>query len=148
MSSARRSSSFPLCLTLVGGWLLGACRPAMQPMPDVPTPPPAPAVEPGASIAPAAPSEARAKARGVLQQMTREEKAASLVHVFDWSYAKTAEQLCHALPLGPGSFERIGLRRGPAETASFVNELRACMVERSRLHIPPLFLDEGVHGLM
>ena len=47
-----------------------------------------------------------------------------------------------------GSFERIGLYRSPAETASVVNELRACMMEKSRLRIPPLFLDEGVHGLM
>ena len=80
--------------------------------------------------------------------MTPEEKVASLVHVFDWSYQKSAEELCRVVPLGAGSFERVGLRRDPAATASFVNELRACVMARSRLGIPPFFLDEGVHGLM
>lgn len=92
--------------------------------------------------------DALARAREIVRQMTPEEKVASLVHVFDWTYQKSAEELCRAASIGPGSFERIGLRRGPAATASFVNELRACVTARSRFGIPPFFLDEGVHGLM
>src|SRR5262245_45668541 len=42
------------------------------------------------SASPSAAGDARARARALLQQMTREEKAASLVHVFDWTYKKTA----------------------------------------------------------
>jgi beta-glucosidase len=80
--------------------------------------------------------------------MTLTEKVASLVHVWDWSQAKTPQQLCEQVPEGTGSFERIGLNRDPAATASFVNELRDCVVKRNRLHIPPFFLDEGVHGFM
>lgn len=145
MPFARRSRSFRLRAALVA-WLGAACQPATQ---SPPTSPAAPASKVAASsTGTAAASDARTRARALLQQMTREEKAASLVHVFDWTYRKTASELCRALPLGPGSFERIGLYRDPAETASVVNELRACMMDKSRLRIPPLFLDEGVHGLM
>ncbi len=80
--------------------------------------------------------------------MTPEEKVSSLVHVFDWTYQKSSEQLCEIIPLGAGSFERIGVARDPEATARFVDELRACVIARSRLGIPPFFLDEGVHGLM
>jgi beta-glucosidase len=93
-------------------------------------------------------SDAHRRARELLAQMTPEEKVSVLVHVFDWSYQKTPEQLCAMVPAGAGSFERIGLYRDPAATASFVNELSACIVARSRLHVPPFFMDEGVHGLM
>jgi len=147
MFSARRSRFFPLRAAFAA-WLGAACQPATQPPPATPAAPGA-AASPGTSAADVTPtSDARTRARALLSQMTREEKAASLVHVFDWTYKKSADQLCHALPLGPGSFERIGLYRSPAETASVVNELRACMLDKSRLRIPPLFLDEGVHGLM
>jgi beta-glucosidase len=91
---------------------------------------------------------ARERARAVLREMTLEEKLAALVHVWDWSYQKTPEELCAVVPAGAGSFERIGLYRDPATTASFVNALRECVTAKSRLHIPPFFLDEGVHGLM
>ncbi len=84
----------------------------------------------------------------MVQQMTPEEKVASLVHVFDWSYAKTPEELCNSLPQGVGSFERIGMYRDPAPTATLVSELRECVKGKSRLGIPPFFLDEGVHGFM
>ena len=92
--------------------------------------------------------QARARARALVAQMTLEEKVAALVHVWDWSYQKSPEALCEVVPAGAGSFERIGVRRDPAATASFVNALRECVTARSRLHIPPFFLDEGVHGLM
>jgi beta-xylosidase len=141
MPFARRSRSFPLRLA-IAAWLGAACQPAAQPPAS-----PASAAHVAASAPPAA-GDARARARALREQMTREEKVAALVHVFDWTYKKSADQLCHALPLGPGSFERIGLHRGPAETAALVNELRACMLAQGRHHIPPLFLDEGVHGLM
>jgi len=91
---------------------------------------------------------ARERARALVREMTLEEKLAALVHVWDWSYQKSPEALCKTTALGPGSFERIGLRRDPAATARFVNELSECVVARSRLHIPPFFLDEGVHGFM
>jgi beta-glucosidase len=80
--------------------------------------------------------------------MTLDEKVAALVHVWDWSRQKTPRELCETIAAGAGSFERIGLDRDPAATARFVNELRDCVVARSRLHIPPFFLDEGVHGFM
>jgi beta-glucosidase len=128
-----------------------ACQPAVP----VPAQSPAQANVAAGSVGSAAPFAKPAqdaavleRARELVRQMSPEEKVASLVHVFDWTYAKSAEELCRAMPLGVGSFERIGLRRDPAATARFVNELRACVMARSRLHIPPFFLDEGVHGLM
>src|SRR5690242_5072746 len=90
----------------------------------------------------------RERARALVREMTLEEKLAALVHVWDWSNQKTPEELCAVVPAGAGSFERIGLYRDPAATASFVNALRACVTDKSRLHIPPFMLDEGVHGLM
>lgn len=128
-----------------------ACSPNAPP--QAPAGAPAPA-SPSARAGPA-PSADRAalgsaheRARALVRQMTLEEKLAALVHVWDWSYRKTPDELCAEVPLGPGSFERIGLHRDPAETASFVNALRECVMTKSRLHIPPFFLDEGVHGLM
>jgi beta-glucosidase len=91
---------------------------------------------------------ARERARALVREMTLEEKLAAIVHVWDWSYQKSPQALCTTTALGPGSFERIGLHRDPTATAGFVNELRACIVARSRQRIPPFFLDEGVHGLM
>jgi beta-glucosidase len=92
--------------------------------------------------------DAHKRARALVREMTLEEKLAALVHVWDWSYQKAPEELCAVVPAGAGSFERIGLRRDAAATASFVNALRECVMAKSRLHIPPFFLDEGVHGLM
>jgi beta-glucosidase len=106
---------------------------------------------PGAALggtAPGALDSARERARAMTVDMTLEEKLAALVHVWDWSYQKSPAALCSTTAFGPGSFERIGLYRDPASTASFVNELRACVTARSRQHIPPFFLDEGIHGLM
>jgi beta-glucosidase len=113
----------------------------------------APPATPATASAPAheheaARSEARARALALVSEMTLDEKLAALVHVWDWSYQKPPEELCAVVPAGAGSFERIGLHRDPAETASFVNALRECVMAKSRLHIPPFFLDEGVHGLM
>jgi beta-glucosidase len=104
------------------------------------------------ATAPGAAGEALAtaheRARALMADMTLEEKLAAIVHVWDWSARKSPEALCTTTAFGPGSYERIGLGRDPATTASFVNELRACVMARSRQHIPPFFLDEGVHGLM
>jgi beta-glucosidase len=101
-------------------------------------------------VAPPSPSRtpAQERAHALVEQMTLQEKVAALVHVWDWSRSKTPAQLCEIIPEGAGSFERIGLDREPAVTVQFVNELRDCVVRRSRLHIPPFFLDEGVHGFM
>ena len=139
--------------TVAAGLLLGACAThAAAPTEDeVAEAPEAPrsAVPFVAKAAPAAaPSAAQQRARALVAQMTLEEKVAALVHVWDWSRSKTPAQLCESVPEGAGSFERIGLDRDPALTATFVNELRDCVVQRSRLHIPPFFLDEGVHGFM
>lgn len=102
----------------------------------------------GAPVSSPARASARERARALVSQMTLEEKLAALVHVFDWTYRKSPEELCAAIPEGAGSFERIGLHRDPAATATFVNALRECVMGRSRLHIPPFIIDEGVHGLM
>ena len=91
---------------------------------------------------------AHERARALVAAMTLDEKLAALVHVWDWTGRKTPDELCAVVPAGAGSFERIGLHRDPAATASFVNALRECVTAKSRLHIPPFFLDEGVHGLM
>jgi beta-xylosidase len=130
--------------------LAGAsCRPAAPPQSAGSGEPAGPTLAQAAPVAVmGAASAAGNRARALVAQMTPEEKVSTLVHVFDWSYQKTPEQLCAMVPAGAGSFERIGLYRDPAETASFVNELSACVVARSRLHVPPFFMDEGVHGLM
>ncbi|MGC4067056.1 MAG: glycoside hydrolase family 3 N-terminal domain-containing protein [Polyangiaceae bacterium] len=107
-----------------------------------------PLLEPRAVVATAQPSTPHARARALVARMTLDEKVAALVHVWDWSRKKTPRELCDTIAAGAGSFERIGLDRDPAATARFVNELRNCVVARSRLHIPPFFLDEGVHGFM
>src|SRR4051812_41778526 len=127
-----------------------SCRPPM-PVQQQPSPVPGSpegAATPGGTAGTTTESASRQRARALVREMTLEEKTSSLVHVFDWSYQKSAEQLCAAIPAGAGSFERIGLKRDAAATATFVNELSACVKAKSRLHIPPFFLDEGVHGLM
>lgn len=91
---------------------------------------------------------ARGRAEALLREMTLEEKLASLVHVWDWTHRRTPDELCAVVAAGAGSFERVGLHRDPAETVSFVNSLRECVMAKSRLGIPPFFMDEGVHGLM
>jgi beta-glucosidase len=151
MSSATYLPSFRS--RLVPGLLLwlgvaSACSRHGQP------PPAAPAATPRADLVTSPPAPAafqpssRQRARELLRQMTLEEKAAALVHVWDWSRKKTPAELCAVVPAGAGSFERIGTDRDPALTAAFVNELSACVTQKSRLHIPPFFLDEGVHGFM
>lgn len=91
---------------------------------------------------------ATAEARALVAEMTLEEKLGAIVHVWDWTAKKTPEELCAVVPAGAGSFERIGLHRDPASTVHFVKALRECVMARSRHHIPPFFIDEGVHGLM
>jgi beta-glucosidase-like glycosyl hydrolase len=139
-------------LSSLAALLLGAACQHVEPARSASTAgvagPAAGAGGPAAAASGQAAPDARSRARALLAQMTPAEKVAVLVHVFDWSYQKTPEQLCAMVPAGAGSFERIGLYRDPAATASFVNELSACVVARSRLHVPPFFMDEGVHGLM
>jgi beta-glucosidase len=140
-------------LELAGASALSLCLGCSSGAPRAAAEPPATARAVQSASAPArddraALDGARERARALLREMTLEEKLAALVHVWDWSYEKTPEELCAVVPAGAGSFERIGLYRDPATTASFVNALRQCVMAKSRLHIPPFFLDEGVHGLM
>src|SRR5688572_26414243 len=98
MFFARCSRYLPLRVALTA-WPGAACQPATQSPPASPEPAAPTATDASTSTSPRPASDARARARALLAQMTREEKAASLVHVFDWTYKKTADQLCHALPL-------------------------------------------------
>lgn len=53
--------------------------------------------------------------------------------------------------IGPGGgffAASIILREGPRQQATFFNELQKIAVEKTRLQIPLLFIEEGVHGLM
>ncbi|HTV23600.1 MAG TPA: glycoside hydrolase family 3 N-terminal domain-containing protein [Polyangiaceae bacterium] len=130
---------------------LAACTPS-APLHGAERPAAPVVVSEGASAPPqkvaAALDAAHERARALVREMTLEEKLAALVHVWDWSHRKTPEELCAIVPEGAGSFERIGLYRDPADTARFANALRECVTQKSRLHIPPFLMDEGVHGLM
>src|SRR4029077_9610873 len=51
-------------------------------------------------------------------------------------------------PLGFSALGRVGLHRGPRETALYTNEVQRLLATRTRLGIPALFIDEALHGLM
>jgi beta-glucosidase len=102
---------------------------------------------------PAQPVEARV--RDLLGRMTLEEKVAQMQSV--WAAKQrlvgadgrlSPDSARRHLPLGVGRVERPGERRGAAEHARFVNALQRHFVEGTRLGIPALMHEEGLHGLM
>ena len=82
-------------------------------------------------------------------RMTLEEKIAQLYPPRDPDRGKLSPaELMQRHPLGFGAFGRVGLHRGPRETALYTNELQRLLATRTRLGIPALFIDEALHGLM
>jgi len=100
----------------------------------------------------------------LLSRMTPEEKVAQLlavwekkVELFDADTQLDPARLKAAFPDGLGQFSRPSDRRGPVspriargrdarETVALVNTLQRHAVEGTRLGIPVLFHEEGLHG--
>ena len=85
----------------------------------------------------------------LLARMSLDEKVAQLYPPRDADRATiSAAELVRRHPLGFSAFGRAGLKRGPRETAVFTNQVQRLLVEKTRLGIPALFIDEALHGLM
>src|SRR5882724_2231099 len=82
-------------------------------------------------------------------RMTLDEKIAQLYPPRDPDRATLSpSDLLRRHPLGLAAVGRVGLRRGPRETALYTNEVQRLLRDRTRLGIPALFIDEALHGLM
>ena len=85
----------------------------------------------------------------LLARMTLEEKVAQLYPPRDSDRATlTPAELLRRHPDGISALGRVGLRRGPRETALYTNEVQRRLIAQTRLGIPALFIDEALHGLM
>ena len=108
----------------------------------------------------AAPVEARVE--DLLRRMTLEEKVAQITTIWEarkaLGAAPSPAALSAAYPNGLGQVARpsdaggagsprTNPGRGPRATAEYVNRLQRWAVERTRLGIPILFHEEGLHGL-
>ncbi|MDE2181390.1 MAG: glycoside hydrolase family 3 C-terminal domain-containing protein [Alphaproteobacteria bacterium] len=108
---------------------------------------------------PAAPIDARAT--DLLKRMTMEEKVNQLlcvwdlkVRLFDADYRFDPAKASAAFPDGFGEFARpsdlkgegVALGRSARDTAILVNAIQHWAIEHTRLGIPVLFHEEGLHG--
>jgi beta-glucosidase len=111
---------------------------------------------------PSAPVEARVE--DLLARMTLEEKIAQITavwdskpEIFDSKHQLDVRKLRRRFPSGIGQFSRpsdvsgpasprVVPRRDIADTVRLVNGLQRWAVERTRLGIPILFHEEGLHG--
>jgi beta-glucosidase len=100
----------------------------------------------------------------LLSRMTLEEKVGQIVtvwdskvEIFDDNFNLDDDKLRQQFPLGIGQFARPGDARGPASprevawrdiaaTIELVNALQDYAVNETRLGIPVLFHEEGLHG--
>jgi beta-glucosidase len=100
----------------------------------------------------------------LLGRMTLEEKVAQMLCLW-WDKNKIlndsgmfdATKAPHIIPHGIGSIARPsdlfgrapgGVIRGPRETVLLVNSIQHYMIDKTRLGIPVLFHEEGLHGYM
>jgi beta-glucosidase len=89
----------------------------------------------------------------LLSRMTLEEKAAQThaiwqqkASIVDEKGAFSPEKARTVLRHGIGQVTRPNERRGPRESAEFVNAIQRWVVENTRLGIPVMFHEEGLHG--
>ncbi len=129
----------------VGCGLLAAAGCARAPAPQVPPaekpPPPGPPVK---VDWPSSGGDRRVEQ--LIEQMTLDEKLAQLIT--GRAGDDSPEEVCRRFPHGIGGVGRLGLHRGPQETAEFVNAMQRCFKEGTRLGIPPFVIDEALHGYM
>lgn len=105
---------------------------------------------------PALPAEDRVA--DLLARMTLEEKVAQLYCVgravemtgtlFDEDGRLLVDRLGELFPHGIGQLGRPAQRRSPRAAAELTNAIQQFLVENTRLGIPALFNEEGLHGLM
>ena len=93
------------------------------------------------------------RVKDLLSRMTIEEKAAQLMGLwrggideFDAEFMKDDQKMKEAFGLGANSIHPTF--RGVKETVEIRNRIQKYVVEKTRLGIPVLFVDEGQHGLM
>jgi beta-glucosidase len=94
----------------------------------------------------------------LLQRMTLEEKVAQLYCVgrvvemvgilFDEDGTLNREKMAALFQHGVCQLGRPAQRRSPRATAELTNAIQKYLVEETRLGIPALFNEEGLHGLM
>jgi beta-glucosidase len=118
--------------------------------------PPAGAADPRPPAAPAAQLPYRDRGLPIARRvadlrarMTLAEKVAQLYPPRDPDRATLSPaELLRRHPLGLAAVGRVGLHRGPRETALYTNEVQRLLAAQTRLGIPALFIDEALHGLM
>lgn len=96
------------------------------------------------------------RVRDLLGRMTQAEKVAQLqsvnwdnTHVFDRRTGEFSEERARKLmPLGIGHVTRPGYRHDPRQAVEFANALQKFMVEKTRLGIPAILHEEGLHGFV
>jgi len=90
----------------------------------------------------------------LLAQMTPEEKLAQLGSVYlgktpQGDNATLTDQQKHDIfHFGIGQVCQPGKRRDPAEIVGFVNSIQKYLVENTRLKIPAIMHEEGLHGMI
>lgn len=94
----------------------------------------------------------------LLNRMTLEEKVAQLYclgrvvemteELFDENGELRRDKLAELIPHGMGQLGRPALRQLPGPTAELTNAIQKFLREETRLGIPALFNEEGLHGLM
>lgn len=99
-----------------------------------------------------------ARVADLVGRMTLEEKIAQLYCLgravemtdilFDEQGSLLTEQLAELFEHGVGQIGRPAQRRSPREAAELTNAIQKHLVEETRLGIPALFNEEGLHGLM
>jgi len=94
--------------------------------------------------------------RDLLSRMTPAEKVAQLqsvnwenTRVYDGETRRFSPERAHALmPFGIGHVTRPGAEHDPREAAELANALQRFMVEQTRLGIPAILHEEGLHGFL
>lgn len=90
----------------------------------------------------------------LLSRMTIEEKVAQTVCIWDRSGAffdedgNLTDEAKEILKHGLGQFARPSVNRTPMESAIITNTLQKYVIENTRLGIPIIFHEEGLHGHM
>jgi beta-glucosidase len=92
----------------------------------------------------------------LLGRMTQAEKVAQLqsvnwdnTHVYDRRTGEfSTERARKLMPLGIGHVTRPGDRHDPRQAVEFANALQKFMVEETRLGIPAILHEEGLHGFV
>lgn len=83
----------------------------------------------------------------LLGRMTLEEKVTQM-SILGWPTALEPDTIPKLLKNGTGGIIGLGNFRTPRETARFYNKIQHHLIEKTRLGIPALSMNEAVHGCM